>query len=133
MLHVNLPFVFTGKYWSDSHNRRNFFIEFAAQKGFDPLVAINWENIRYKEILNQVKRKKENKKRAEERKKEDRDLKSNKVGHGAFCYYKGNLRKAITDSFPEIGVLISLHLFLSLVITICFKVMAQQRQRHPRM
>ncbi len=51
LLHVYLPFVFTDKYWRNSHNRRRFFIEFAAQKGFDPLVAANWKN-RY----NQVKR-----------------------------------------------------------------------------
>ncbi len=38
-------------------------------------------------------------------------FKSSKVGHGALSYYKDNLRKAITDSFPEIGVHISLLIF----------------------
>ncbi len=51
-----LPFLFVGKYWRNAHNRRKFFIEFASQKGFDPLVAINWQNVQYKEIK-QVKRK----------------------------------------------------------------------------
>ncbi len=54
-LHANLPFVFTGKYWKDTHNRRKFFIEFAAQKGFDPLVAENWNNIKTKDISEQVR------------------------------------------------------------------------------
>ncbi len=53
-MHINLLFEFIGNYWSNTLNRRNFFIEFATQNGFDPLVAINWENIQYK----QVKRKK---------------------------------------------------------------------------
>ncbi len=55
---VNIACLFKGNYWSNAHNRRNYFIEFASQKGFDPLVAINWENIRYKEIIKQVKREK---------------------------------------------------------------------------
>ncbi len=50
MLHVNLPSVFPENYWRDAHNRRNFFIEFAIQKGFDPLVAVNWENVQYREM-----------------------------------------------------------------------------------
>ncbi len=52
--------LYIGKYWSNAHNRRNFFVDFATQKGFDPLVAINWENIQYREILKQVRRKKKN-------------------------------------------------------------------------
>ncbi len=43
-------------------------------------------------------------KREEGREKRDRKLKSEKVGRGALKYYKDNLRKAITDSFPEFGV-----------------------------
>ncbi len=35
-------------------NRRNFFIEFAAQKGFDPLVATNWDNVTYDEFFAKV-------------------------------------------------------------------------------
>ncbi len=34
-------------------------MEFATQKGFDPLVAINWENIKFKEILKQVGKKRD--------------------------------------------------------------------------
>ncbi len=43
-------FAFTEKYWSNAHNRRKFFIEFAVQKGFDPLLAVNWKNIRCKQV-----------------------------------------------------------------------------------
>ncbi len=50
-------YLYTDNHWSDAHNRRKFFIEFATQKGFDPLVAINWENIQNTEIIKQVKRK----------------------------------------------------------------------------
>ncbi len=45
----------TGNYWSDAHNRRNFFVEFATKKGFDPLVAENWNIVKTKDILEQVK------------------------------------------------------------------------------
>ncbi len=48
---------FTGNYWNNAHNRRKFFIAFASQKGFDPLVAVSWENIQYREMVKQVKRK----------------------------------------------------------------------------
>ncbi len=52
-------FAFIVNYWSDAHNRKNFFIEFAAQKGFDPLLAENWENVQIrKEVNKQVKKKK---------------------------------------------------------------------------
>ncbi len=53
-----LPFVFTDKYWGDAHNRRKFFVGLAKHKGFDPLVAVNWENVQYRETIKQVKRKK---------------------------------------------------------------------------
>ncbi len=51
-------FLFTDKHWSNAHNRRKFFADFASQKGFDPLVAVNWKNVRYKEMIKQVKTKK---------------------------------------------------------------------------
>ncbi len=50
-------FKFTDKYWDNVHNRRKFFSEFASQKGFDPLVAVNWENVQYREMV-KVRRKK---------------------------------------------------------------------------
>ncbi len=53
--------VFLEKHWSNAHNRRRSFIEFASQKGFDPLVAKNWENVQYREIC-KVKKKKNSRK-----------------------------------------------------------------------
>ncbi len=49
------PFVFTDNYWSNTSNRRKYFVDFASQKRFDPLVAVNWENIRRHEMIKQVK------------------------------------------------------------------------------
>ncbi len=43
-------FLFTEKYWSNANNRRKFFVEFASQKGFDPLVAANWKNVQSREM-----------------------------------------------------------------------------------
>ncbi len=36
----------------DVLNRKQFFVEFAANKGFDPFVAQNWYSVSAKEILN---------------------------------------------------------------------------------
>ncbi len=50
--------TFVENYWNNVYNRRKFFIEFASQKGFDPLVAANWKNVRCSEMIKQVKEKK---------------------------------------------------------------------------
>ncbi len=44
-----------GKFWRNAYNRRKFFIEFASQKGFDPLVPEHWEKIQKREMIKQVK------------------------------------------------------------------------------
>ncbi len=44
-----------GNYWSDSHNLRKFFIEFASQQKFDPLVSENWESVRTINIREKVR------------------------------------------------------------------------------
>ncbi len=54
---------FTGNYWKNVANRRDYLIKFATQLGFDPLVAKNWENIQYEEMIKQVKRKKQRRKK----------------------------------------------------------------------
>ncbi len=46
-------FLLKVKHWKSIENRRNFFIEFASQKGFDPLVYGNWDK-RKKEIIARV-------------------------------------------------------------------------------
>jgi len=37
-------------YWLRIENRRKFFCEFAAERGFDPLVVENWQNTMKKEL-----------------------------------------------------------------------------------
>ncbi len=41
-------------YWRSTENQRKFFIEFATQKGFDPLVPENWDKMPIEDILTQV-------------------------------------------------------------------------------
>ncbi len=41
---------YKGNYWTIAENRRNTFIELAHEKGFDPLVPENWQNIKYDEL-----------------------------------------------------------------------------------
>lgn len=40
-----------GNYWDQVANRRIYFENFAAFKGFDPLVVNNWYNVTAEEIL----------------------------------------------------------------------------------
>ncbi len=40
-----------GNYWKSTENQRNFFIEFASTKGFDPLIPSNWKNVTYRDII----------------------------------------------------------------------------------
>ncbi len=62
-------------------------------------------------MIKQVKGKKH---MSEEERERDKDLKSiYKVGYGPLPYYKHYLRKAITDSFPEIGVYLPSFISLS--------------------
>ncbi len=105
---VNTARLFTcsiqGNYWSIAHNRRKFFVDFATQKGFDPLVAANWKNVQRREIIKQVKR--------ESELVWTEELNLKKIGYGPLHFYKGNIQEAINDSFPGIGVHISLLFFL---------------------
>lgn len=39
-------------YWTDVHNCRKFFDQFAASRGFDPRVPGNWYSITWREIHN---------------------------------------------------------------------------------
>ncbi len=43
-------------YWKSTDNRRNFFIEFASQNGFDPLVYGNWDKVTKEDIIKQVRK-----------------------------------------------------------------------------
>ncbi len=83
-----LPFVCTDNYWSDAHNRRKFFIEFASQIGFDPLVAANWKNVQRREMIKQVMQEKNY---VGIRRIEVEIYHLNKVGYGPLHFYKGNI------------------------------------------
>jgi len=37
-------------YWKIRENRTKFFLDFAAEKGFDPYVPENWRNVTYTEL-----------------------------------------------------------------------------------
>ncbi len=75
---LNLKLLHAVKYWTNHDNRRKFFVEFASQKGFDPLVPENWKNVKYKELFKKGK---------------------------ALRYYNGSMSKALADVFPDLGVL----------------------------
>lgn len=49
-----MPIVYlriAGNYWKDRNNRREFFVNFAKQKGFDALIASNWFSRNPKSII----------------------------------------------------------------------------------
>jgi len=64
-------------YWKNKENRRNHLCEIAAEMGFDPLVAGNWEQ------------------------QENHSLKiaASPLKH----LFNGNCKRAIADAFPELG------------------------------
>eukprot|EP00026_Physarum_polycephalum_P000804 Phypoly_transcript_00805.p1 GENE.Phypoly_transcript_00805~~Phypoly_transcript_00805.p1 ORF type:complete len:823 (+),score=101.61 Phypoly_transcript_00805:1404-3872(+) len=64
----------------DPKERREFFVKFAASRGFDPLVAKNWYPILKRDLLN------------------------TKGAHGVLNYHNDNIKKALCELFPEIGL-----------------------------
>ncbi len=46
--------MFVGNYWKSTENQRKFFIEFASQKGFDPLELKNWDKIKALDFRKEV-------------------------------------------------------------------------------
>ncbi len=69
---------FAAMYWRNIDNRRNFFIEFAAHMGFDPLVPENWDKLSHKEVV--------------------------APGRGTFIgSYYSSVSQALMDVFPNIG------------------------------
>lgn len=42
--------MIVGDYWANARNRRHFFERFAADKGFDPLIAQNWYSITHEQL-----------------------------------------------------------------------------------
>lgn len=45
---------FTGKYWLNISNRKEFMIRFATERGFDPLIPKNWYSITA-DVLSEIK------------------------------------------------------------------------------
>ena len=43
--------IFTGNFWEDPKNKRDFFDRFAKERGFDSLIPSNWYPITLHEIL----------------------------------------------------------------------------------
>ena len=46
--------VLKAGHWADIENRKQFLVDFAREKGFDPMVAENWRNQRYGLLANGV-------------------------------------------------------------------------------
>eukprot|EP00026_Physarum_polycephalum_P003234 Phypoly_transcript_03244.p1 GENE.Phypoly_transcript_03244~~Phypoly_transcript_03244.p1 ORF type:complete len:742 (+),score=88.29 Phypoly_transcript_03244:221-2446(+) len=71
---------FSSTPWVDVNNRRKFFEDYAAKKGFDPLIAENWYSIRR------------------------RDIDVQKGGDTVVMYHGDSVSKALMDLFPNIGL-----------------------------
>jgi len=66
--------------WEFTHNRRKFFENYAAERGFDPLLAENWYLQSGEQIL------------------------QTKGARRVISYHKGSLAKTLIDLFPGIGL-----------------------------
>lgn len=42
--------IVVGRYWSDFNNQHKFFVSFARERNFDPLIAENWYYISKEEV-----------------------------------------------------------------------------------
>ncbi len=51
-------FLLLENYWKSTDFQQQIFIEFAAHKGFDPLVPDNWKNIKKIDFIKQVRKRK---------------------------------------------------------------------------
>eukprot|EP00026_Physarum_polycephalum_P003023 Phypoly_transcript_03032.p1 GENE.Phypoly_transcript_03032~~Phypoly_transcript_03032.p1 ORF type:complete len:830 (+),score=97.20 Phypoly_transcript_03032:47-2536(+) len=72
---------FSTNFLADKNNARNVFIRFANKTGFDPLVATNWYSVTREQVLS-----------------------SQKGSRGVLDRYASNLRSALSDLFPDIGL-----------------------------
>eukprot|EP00026_Physarum_polycephalum_P000662 Phypoly_transcript_00663.p1 GENE.Phypoly_transcript_00663~~Phypoly_transcript_00663.p1 ORF type:complete len:1097 (+),score=133.55 Phypoly_transcript_00663:927-4217(+) len=67
--------------WVSSENRKKLFDSFAAQKGFDPLIAQNWHSIGKKDFVASVK-----------------------GASNILKYYQNSFIRALMDIYPNIGL-----------------------------
>jgi len=72
--------ILPAKYWHNSKNRKAFFLEFAKERGFDPLLPDNWYSIT------------------------QNDFKSAKRAPSVLRYYKNHYISALLALFPNIGL-----------------------------
>jgi len=68
------------KFWANSNNQRRFFITFAKERNFDPLVAENWYTETPESIVN------------------------SKGARSLLAYHGGSVTKALSTLFPHIGL-----------------------------
>eukprot|EP00026_Physarum_polycephalum_P001074 Phypoly_transcript_01075.p1 GENE.Phypoly_transcript_01075~~Phypoly_transcript_01075.p1 ORF type:complete len:1059 (+),score=134.10 Phypoly_transcript_01075:98-3274(+) len=67
-------------YWSDPKNIRKFFVQYAQDHGFDPLVAEKWYSVDRGDVLN------------------------TKLGRTFLGFYDNNIVAALMEVFPNIGL-----------------------------
>eukprot|EP00026_Physarum_polycephalum_P003261 Phypoly_transcript_03271.p1 GENE.Phypoly_transcript_03271~~Phypoly_transcript_03271.p1 ORF type:complete len:688 (+),score=73.27 Phypoly_transcript_03271:396-2459(+) len=67
-------------YWTATERRREFFVSFAGQHNFDPLVPANWYPISHEDII------------------------TAKGGYAVLEYYSRNHHLALSSLFPDIGL-----------------------------
>lgn len=72
--------VFTGHYWQDLNNQKQFFVDFAKEKKFDPLIPHNWYQVSKNDLLH-----------------------SKGIG-SILPYYKGRISLALLQVFNDIGL-----------------------------
>eukprot|EP00026_Physarum_polycephalum_P001418 Phypoly_transcript_01419.p1 GENE.Phypoly_transcript_01419~~Phypoly_transcript_01419.p1 ORF type:complete len:980 (+),score=139.70 Phypoly_transcript_01419:131-3070(+) len=67
-------------YWQDSTHKRNFFVQLAQKRKFDPLIPSNWYTMTADLVVNE------------------------KGGSALLAQYQGSLVTALLDVFPDIGL-----------------------------
>jgi len=70
-------------HWTDKQNRRQFFVRYAAEQGFDPLVPSHWYKSLYQSKIS---------------------LTTKKGARGLLRYYDNDCVAALVDCFPNIGL-----------------------------
>eukprot|EP00026_Physarum_polycephalum_P001003 Phypoly_transcript_01004.p1 GENE.Phypoly_transcript_01004~~Phypoly_transcript_01004.p1 ORF type:complete len:1224 (-),score=188.92 Phypoly_transcript_01004:75-3746(-) len=72
--------IMSRRHWQSAANRRKFFVEYAREHSFDPLIAQNWYDISRDDIMNV------------------------KSAGSVMLYYSGSTISALLHLFPEIGL-----------------------------
>lgn len=86
---------FTGSYWNNEQNRKSFFCDYAASRGFDPLVSNNWYTTSTDDVLAFKVSTKNNFMLF---------LNIKQRGAQVMKFYARNLGSALQQLFPDIGL-----------------------------